>query len=345
MTLSPVTLPVTLLTQQISLRCRGALSMFSGITMAEAKDVYTFSDLQDWPAATKGLDHPVSLAVIGDPVEHSRSPQMHNPALRAAGIDSQYVRIHLTPDELEEGLKLMKSSGFTGTNVTIPHKGGVFDAVDSMTEVARRIGAVNTVAFDSDEMLGHNTDGPGLKRAIREEFSMDLTDLRIMIIGAGGGAGKAAAVQCAMDHCDRLVLVNRTVEKADALKQELHELFIDPDRLEGPANRLVSIPWDEKSLERELGQIDLIINATSVGMKRTDPEVVPQRLIEPHHLVYDMIYAPPRTRLINDAEAAGAKAANGLSMLLWQGVFAFEFWFNQQAPVDAMRKGLAESFA
>ena len=311
--------------------------------MAEAKDVYTISDLQDWAAATKGLDHPAVLAVIGDPVEHSRSPQMHNPALRAAGIDAEYVRLHLAPDELAEGLSLMKSSGFTGTNVTIPHKGSVYDTVDSMTEVARRIGAVNTVAFDGDEMLGHNTDAPGLKRAIREEFSIDLSDLRIMILGAGGGAGRAAAVQCAMDHCDRLVLVNRTVEKAEALKEELRELFIDPDRLEGPSNRLVSIPREEKYLERELGQVDLIINATSVGMKRTDPEVVPQRLIEPHHLVYDMIYAPPRTRLINDAEAAGAKAANGLSMLLWQGALAFEFWFNREAPVEAMRAGLKES--
>ncbi|MDF1824592.1 MAG: shikimate dehydrogenase [Verrucomicrobiales bacterium] len=313
--------------------------------MAEAKDVYTFSDLKDWAVATAGLDHPAKLSVIGDPIVHSRSPQMHNPALRAAGIDAEYVRVHLSPEELVDGLGAMKSSGFIGTNVTIPHKGGVFDAVDEMTEVARRIGAVNTVAIDGDQLIGHNTDAPGLKRAIREEFSMDLTDLRIMIIGAGGGAGKAAAVQCAMDHCDRLVLVNRTIAKAEALEAELEELFVDPDRLEGPADRLVSIPWEEKAMERELGQVDLIINATSVGMKRTDAEVVPQRLIEPHHLVYDMIYAPPRTRLINDAEAAGAKAANGLSMLLWQGVLAFEFWFNREAPVDAMRQGLNESLA
>lgn len=312
--------------------------------MAEEKDVYTLTDLKDWSSASKGLSHPATLAVIGDPVEHSCSPQMHNPGLEEAGVESQYVRIHLTPEELEEGLSLMKGAGFLGTNVTIPHKGGVFEAVNDMTEVARRSGAVNTVVFDGEEMLGHNTDGPGLRRAIREEFSMDLTDLRILILGAGGGAGKAAAVQCAMDHCDRLVLANRTVEKAEALQKELHDLFIDPDRLEGPADRLAAIPWDEKSLERELGQVDLIINATSVGMKRTDPELIPPRLIEPHHLIYDMIYAPPRTRLMNDGEAAGAKVANGLSMLLWQGVLSFEFWFNQQAPVQAMREGLGGSF-
>jgi len=311
--------------------------------MAEVRDLYTFDDLKNWSGATGDLDRPARLSVFGDPVKHSRSPQMHNPALEAAGIDCEYVRLHIQPDELAEALNLLKENDFIGTNVTIPHKGGVHDAVDEMTEVARRIGAVNTVAVDGDQLLGHNTDAPGLKKAIREEFSMDLSDLRIMIVGAGGGAGKAAAVQCAMDHCERLVLVNRTVAKAEALAEELHDLVIDPDKLEGPADRLVAIPWESEAMEREMENVDLIINATSVGMKRTDPEVVPASLIEPHHLVYDMVYAPARTRLIADAEEAGAKAANGLSMLLWQGVLAFEFWFDSAAPAEAMRKGLSES--
>ncbi len=311
--------------------------------MAEPKNVYTFADLKDWASVTKKLETPARIAVFGDPVEHSRSPQMHNPALEAGGNDCQYVRLHIKEDELIEALGLLKDAGFLGINVTIPHKGGVFDQVEVATDVASRIGAVNTVVVEGDQLVGHNTDAPGLKRAIREQFSVDLTDLRIMIIGAGGGAGKAAAVQCAMDHCDRLVLVNRTLEKAEALKEELVELMADPDKLEGPASRLVAIPWEEKAMEHELEQIDLIINATSLGMKRTDPEIVPQRLIEPHHLVYDMVYSPSRTRLMVAAEAEGAKAANGLSMLLWQGVLAYEFWFNKEAPVDAMRKGLEDS--
>ncbi|MEM9281141.1 MAG: shikimate dehydrogenase [Verrucomicrobiota bacterium] len=313
--------------------------------MAEAQNVYTLADLNNWSKSTRDLEPPARLAVFGDPVEHSRSPQMHNPGLKEAGVDCQYVRLHIQPEELTEALQQLKEQGFIGTNVTIPHKGGVFDAVDDMTEVARRIGAVNTVVVDGDQLIGHNTDAPGLKRAIREEFSIDLTDLRIMILGAGGGAGKAAAVQCALDHCERLVLVNRTVEKAEALAEELHDLFIDPDRLEGPTDRLSAIAWEEKAMEKDLDQIDLIINATSVGMKRTDPEVVPQRLIMPHHLVYDMVYAPARTKLMADAEAAGARAANGLGMLLWQGALSFEFWFNQEAPVEAMREGLLESLA
>jgi len=308
--------------------------------MAEAKDVFTIHDLRDWAAVNADFELPARLAVLGDPVAHSRSPQMHNPALKAAGIDCQYVRLHILPDELSEALSLLKSSGFIGANVTIPHKGGVFEAVDDMTEVARRIGAVNTVAVEGDRLIGHNTDAPGLRRAIREEFSMDLTDLRVMIIGAGGGAGKAAAVQCAMDHCERLVLVNRTVDKAKSLVKELQGLMSDPEKLEGPADRLVAVPWEEKAMEREMAQVDLIINATSIGMKPTDPEVIPQRLIEPYHLVYDMVYSPARTRLMAGASAEGARVANGLGMLLWQGAMAFEFWFNREAPVEVMRAGL-----
>lgn len=308
--------------------------------MAEPKDVYTIHDLRHWAGATSDLDAPARFAVIGDPVAHSRSPQMHQAALTAAGIDCRYVRLHILPDELREALVLIKEANFIGVNVTIPHKAEVFSAVDEMTDVARRIGAVNTVVIDGDQLVGHNTDAPGMRRAIREAFSIDLTDLRVMIVGAGGGAGKAAAVQCAMDHCERLVLVNRTVAKAQALAGELRDLMTDPGKLEGPATRLVAIPWEERAMERELSQIDLIINATSIGMKRSDPDVIPERLIEPSHLVYDMVYSPARTRLLAHAEASGAKSANGLGMLLWQGAMAFEFWFNREAPVEAMRAGL-----
>ena len=220
--------------------------------MSESPEVYTLADLGNWAEATRGLEHPARLAVIGDPVAHSRSPQMHNPALRAAGIDASYVRLHLRPEELLEGIAGMKEAGFFGFNVTIPHKSAVFDAVDDMSETARRVGAVNTVAIEGGSLTGHNTDAPGLRRAVREAFSMDLRDLRVMIIGAGGGAGRGAAVQCAMDHCERLVLVNRTVEKARELAAELRDAFHEPDRLEGPADRLVAIPWEERAMEREV---------------------------------------------------------------------------------------------
>lgn len=296
-------------------------------------DVFTWGDLGRWDEVTAGMPRRPCLAVLGYPVAHSRSPQMHNPALEAAGLPGSYVRIEVRPEEFSEAMTVLPQLGFLGANVTIPHKAVAFAAVSSMSEVARRCGAVNTLAFTPDGIAGHNTDAPGLKRALHEAFGIELADLRILILGAGGGAGQAAAVQCAMDGCQRLVLVNRTLAKAERLMAELGEL------LPGEG-RLLALSTDEGPLARELAEVDLIINASSVGMKESDPELVPPYLWKPEHLVYDMIYAPPRTRLLQEAEAAGARTANGLGMLLWQGALAFEYWFRQAAPVEAMRRGL-----
>lgn len=310
---------------------------------ADLKPVYDFADLKNWAEVTADLDPPAKVSVFGDPVAHSLSPQMHNPGLKAAGVGAQYVRLHIRPEELADAYRLLPDAGFIGTNVTIPHKTETLGSMRELTDVARRIGAVNTVAVESDgTLVGHNSDGPGFQRAIREEFSVDLSDLRILILGAGGGAGRAAAVQCAMDHCERLVLVNRTQEKAQSLKEEL-ATFFRSDRLEGPVDRLEVVPWDHDALARQMDHVDLIVNGTSLGMKRTDPQLLHPSLIQPHQMIYDMVYAPPRTRLMADAESEGARAANGLSMLLWQGAISFEFWFNQTAPVAAMRKGLREA--
>jgi shikimate dehydrogenase len=309
--------------------------------MMDKADVFTFADLKDWSRVTRDLDKPARLSVFGDPVAHSLSPQMHQPALDASDIDASYVRLLIQPDELKEALRLLPQQKFIGTNVTIPHKAAVVSQMHDLTPVARRAGIVNTVLVDEDngQLIGHSTDGPGFERAIRECFATDLSDLRILILGAGGGAGRAVAVQCAMERCERLVLVNRTAEKAQALAAELDEFFHDA-RVSGPVDRLEAVPWTEDALAHQMDNIDLIVNATSLGMKRTDDALLPRRLIQPHHLIYDMVYSPPRTRLIADAEDVGARAANGLSMLLWQGALSYEFWFNQSAPIEAMREGL-----
>lgn len=306
-----------------------------------APDVFTFEDLKNWPSATSGLEKPARLAVFGDPVAHSRSPQMHQPALDAAGIEASYVRLHIRPEQLKEALRELPKQNFIGANITIPHKAEVVSQMHDLTDVARRTGIVNTVLVDAEkqQLIGHSTDGPGFERAIRECFSADLRDLRILILGAGGGAGRAVAVQCAMERCERLVLVNRTADKASALAIELDEFFHDA-RVSGPVDRLEAIPWDEDALARQMDNIDLIVNATSLGMKATDRALLPHRLIQPHQMIFDMVYSPGRTRLISEADEAGARTANGLPMLLWQGALAFEFWFNQAAPVEAMRGGL-----
>ena len=301
------------------------------------QDTYTLADLRY--GRTKDLSPPAKLAVFGDPVAHSLSPQLHNPALEAAGIDGQYIRLHISESEFTEALKLIRELGFVGTNCTIPHKFNAIDAMDEVDDLARQLGAVNTVVFEDDKMIGFNSDGPGFIRAIREEFNVDLRDLRVLILGAGGGAGRAVATQCAVESCERLVLVNRTTEKAEALKSDLDPYFLD-ERLQGAHDRLEVLPWEESALAPQIGDIDLIVNATSRGMKRSDAALLPAHLIEPHHLVYDMLYSPPKTRLLSDAAGMGARTANGLSMLLHQGAISFECWFNREAPLEAMRAGL-----
>lgn len=300
-------------------------------------DVYTPSDLAGGTLST--LTPPARLSVFGDPVAHSRSPGFHNAALRASGIDAQYVKIHVPPDELTATLRSLPEAGFFGTNVTIPHKAGALATVDEADDYARKSGAVNTVVVEGNKLVGFNTDGPGLLRAIREEFSVDLRDLRVLLLGAGGGAGRAIAVQCAMEGCERLVLVNRTFEKAAALAKELNPLF-RTDRLVGPIERLQAIPHEEQALREQLEHTDLIINASSVGMRRTDAALIPASLLTANLMIYDTVYAAGDSRLLEDGRAAGARTANGLSMLLHQGALSFEIWFNRPAPLEVMRAAL-----
>jgi shikimate dehydrogenase len=301
--------------------------------------IYEGSQLIQGGEIFRRLDPPARLSVFGEPVAHSKSPRFQNAALQFCRIAAQYVRIHIRPDELASALRSLPVAGFVGTNVTIPHKAGALLSMDEVDDYARMSDAVNTVVVDGEKLVGFNTDGPGLQRALREEFYADLRDLRVMLLGAGGGAGRAIAVQCARENCERLVLVNRTFEKARALAQELATYFRS-DRLVGPAERLEAIPHQESALKEQLAKTDLVINATSIGMRRADPPLIPAGLLTPNLLVYDTVYASGKTRLIEDAEAAGARVANGLSMLLHQGALSFEIWFGRAAPLDIMREAL-----
>ena len=277
--------------------------------------------------------------MIGDPVAHSRSPGFHNAALRFCGIQAQYGRLHVPPERFAEVLRTLPAAGFLGANVTIPHKAAALAGVDEADAYALASGSVNTIAVNGKKLMGFNTDGPGLVRAIREEFSVDLRDLRVILLGAGGGAGRAIAVQCAMERCERLVLVNRSLEKIRPLVEELAPYF-QSAKLSGPAERIVAIPFDDEALRRELENADILINATSLGMKRTDPRAILPDLLTANLLVYDTVYAGGTSRLLEDAAAAGARCANGLGMLLHQGALSFEIWFNRAAPLEEMRHAL-----
>ena len=300
---------------------------------------YTLADFERWSDVTRDIHPPIRLGVFGDPVAHSLSPQMQNAGLRSCEIGMQYGRFHIRANELRSALLFLRRLDFVGVNLTVPHKIAAFTQVDQTDESATHAGAVNTIRVRDEKLIASNTDGEGFLRAIRTEFSIDLRDLRVMILGAGGGTGRAVAWQCALENCERLVLVNRTLEKANALAERLRPFFSGP-RVLGPSARLEAIAWDESAIRMQLADIDLIVNATPLGMNPSDPSPIPARLIAPHHIVFDCVYGSSKTASVRAAEEAGARGANGLSLLLYQGALSFSIWFNRQAPIDAMRAAL-----
>jgi len=306
----------------------------------QTTDRYTLADLERWNEVSRDVNPPIRLGVFGDPVAHSLSPQMQNAALGAFEIKMQYARFHIRADELRSALRFLRELDFVGINLTVPHKIAGFTQIDVADELARRCGAVNTLRLHENKLIGSNTDGEGFSRAVRNEFSIDLRDLRVMILGAGGGTGHAIAWQCALENCERLVLVNRTPAKTSAIVERLRSFFVEP-RVLGPVARLEAVRWDETALRAQLADIDLIVNATPLGMNPSDPAPIPTRLLAPHHIVFDCVYHPSKTALLRAADEAGARGANGLSMLLHQGALSFSVWFNREAPIEAMRSAIA----
>jgi shikimate dehydrogenase len=300
------------------------------------KELYTLTDLQSF--GRKKSKPPIRLGVLGVPVAHSLSPQMQNAALEKSGLEMRYARFEIEPGELQAALKLLPGLDFIGVNLTVPHKIPALALVDEADESARKIGAINTIKIDHGKLRGFNTDGRGFARAVREEFSVDLRDLRILVIGAGGAA-RAIAFQCAKENCERLVIANRDLEKAKRLAEELRAFFAGP-RVLGPVARLQAIGLDESALRFQIANTDLVVNATPLGLNHGDPTPIPARLLAPHLMIYDTVYSSGPTAFVAGAVAAGARAANGLSMLLHQGALAFEIWFDRAAPIEAMRKAL-----
>jgi shikimate dehydrogenase len=296
-------------------------------------DFLSFEDLMNWNAVAGRFAPPARLAVIGDPIGHSRSPQMHNPALQACGIEAQYVRVQVPVGRVAEAFRQFAHCGFLGVNITIPHKFEALDAVDVLDPLARQLGAVNTLAIRDGKLHGYNSDGPGFLRSVKEAFGAEVKDLRVLILGAGGGAGRAVAVQSALSGCQKLLLVNRSQAKAEAVAGEIHTL--------GCCSDATVVPWDDDSLRAALANTDLIVNATSLGMKHGDARLLPADALRAGHLVFDMVYrASGETALLAEARLAGARTVDGLTLLLHQGGISFEHWFDRPAPLEVMRAGL-----
>jgi len=265
-------------------------------------------------------------AIIGDPVEHSLSPMMHNAAFKKLGLNLVYVAFTVTPTKLKTALLGAKSLGLRGLNVTMPHKNAVISHLDAVDSTAKYIGAVNTVLNNQGKLIGYNTDGRGAMIALQEN-GVYPAEKKMVLLGAGGAA-KAIAYQAAQD-VEELVILNRTPEKAKKLAEALKSF----------GAKVKGGTLSSEVLKQELPTTDILVNATSAGMHPdVDSSPVPSDLLHSNLSVMDIIYNPLATRLLKEAKSVGAKVVSGIEMLLYQGAVAFEIWTNCPAPVEVMRE-------
>ncbi len=266
-----------------------------------------------------------SLGIIGYPLGHSISPIFQQAALDAEGIEATYDGWETAPEDLESRLESFRAEGFVGASVTIPHKESVMSFLDDVSETARLIGSVNTIVRQDGKLTGHNTDAPGFLRGLRDQGEFEPRGKSVVVVGTGG-AGRAVVFGLAGEGVSSMMLVNRTLSRAERLGEEVSRAFPKVKVLvEG------EIPDDM--------EYDLLVNGTSVGMRHTAMEgasPVPRERIVRGSLVYDLIYNPEETTLLKQAKEVGARTLGGLPMLVFQGAEAFELWFGRRAPVEAM---------
>jgi len=269
------------------------------------------------------------VGIIGDPVEHSLSPLMHNAAFEHLDMDYVYVPYHVKKGALESAISGAKSLGITGLNVTIPHKTEVIKYLDSLDKSAELIGAVNTIKFDENHAKGYNTDGIGAVKAVEEVSSV--INKKVIILGAGGAA-RAIAFQMLLDGVASLVIANRTLEKAEQLQGDLVEK-LNAD--------VKSIDLGEE-LKKELSDADILINTTPIGMyPNVDQEpLVKAELMYESLIVKDCVYNPLKTGLIKEAEKCGATTISGLKMLIYQGMESFRIWTGLTPPLEIFENAL-----
>jgi shikimate dehydrogenase len=274
------------------------------------------------------------VGIIGHPIAHTLSPVMHNAAFSASGLECCYLPFDVHPQDLGRALKGLSALGCKGLNVTTPHKQAVLPYLHQLSREARLIGAVNTIEFRGSRRIGHNTDGQGFTMAFRRNCGERLKGKRVLLLGAGGAA-RAVAVQLLVEGVHRLTLTNRTIKKARQLIRDLRKHF--------PHRKLDVIPLERERLATVVREIQIIINATSVGMKPEGISPLPAGLLRPDQIVCDLIYHPPVTELLKEAREAGAKTFNGIGMLLWQGALAFQIWLKRKPPLEAMEKALLKA--
>lgn len=256
--------------------------------------------------------------LFGYPVTHTISPQMHNAAFNYLGLDIIYLPFSVHPKDLETAVRSLPALGFIGINVTIPHKVSIMKYLDEIESSAGMIGAVNTVLVKGKKLIGYNTDGLGFVRSLGR---YTLKGKTMFLLGAGG-AGRAVAVQSALNGLKKIFIM---------------------DKIRARANDLVkSIPRCEavvvKDIKDALQKSDIIVNATPIGLKPSDPISIPAEWIPKGRLVYDLIYNPRKTKLLKQVK--GCRTMNGLGMLLYQGGISFQIWTGKRAPIEVMKRAI-----
>lgn len=272
------------------------------------------------------------MALIGDPVGHSKSPDMMNRAFQEMGLSYVYVAFQVKPHELRQAVEGLRALGVKGFNVTIPHKVEVMETLDELDASAREIGAVNMVMQTEGKWVGFNTDGMGYLRSLKEELNPDLKRARVILLGAGGAA-RAVGYALAQAGVESLTIANRTVEKAEALAEHL-----------GRFTKTDAVPLGQA--ERAVKEATLVVNTTSVGMHpHVDETPIPIEWMHEGQIASDLIYVPRRTAWLQGAEARGAHIHAGMGMLIHQAAIAIEHWFQRKAPVPIMKEALIQSLS
>lgn len=274
------------------------------------------------------------VCILGDPIAHSLSPLMQNAALQEAAIDAVYVPFHVTAADLGAALDGLRRMQIIGANLTIPHKEAALPLVDQLDDDARVVGSINTIVNRSGELIGYNTDGPGLLQALQEDLDFDVEGKKVLLLGAGG-ACRAAVVALGHAGAEWIGIANRNEGRAVKL-------------LSGVAKTLLGTTFAHYLLDEGLAarlphEVDLLINTTAVGMQQDAFAFPVENCVRPGGGVYDMVYGRATTPLVRKALLSGLRAADGLGMLAAQGELAFTLWFGQKPKPGLMKETLREA--
>jgi len=278
--------------------------------------------------------HTQPFAVLGHPIGHTLSPVMHNAAFESLGMDAIYLAFDVAPASLLAVLPAMKTMGFGGVNLTVPLKEVAFKGLDDLDDSARRLGAVNTIEFTPRGLRGHNTDGKGFLTAIREAFQYSVKGQTLFVMGCGG-AGRAVAITAACEGAGHLILADIDESRCQSVAHDIATW--------APATQVDTAGTTPEKWMQKTGQAGLIIQASPVGMKAEDICPLPPASFKAGQLAFDLVYNRPETCFTRAATAGGAKAINGLGMLLHQGAEAFTIWTQKMAAVEVMRKALEKA--